>query len=169
MDLALAGKVALVGGSSRGLGRALAEELAAEGAAVALVARGETAPEEARGALARRSGTRVTAVTADMARPDEPRRVVEAALRDHGRIDVLVTNAGGPPPGPFESHDTAAWLAAVQLTLMSAVELIRAAGRHARRQADPGRRSGQPEVGQTRQFWYARLGVGPRCPWYREP
>ena len=126
MDLGLRGKVALVAGSSQGLGRAIAEELAAEGAAIVLCARGKAALEAARSEIASRSGVPVTAVVADLSRSDEARRLAEAAMRAHGRVDVLVTNAGGPPSGPFESHDEAAWQATVRLTLLAVVELIRA-------------------------------------------
>jgi 3-oxoacyl-[acyl-carrier protein] reductase len=126
MQLNLRGRVALVAGSSRGLGRAIAEELAAEGASLVLCARGESALAEAREEVARTSGVRVTAIAADLSQAEEARRVAEAATAEHGRIDILVNNAGGPPPGPFEKHDSAAWQAAVQLTLMSAVELTRA-------------------------------------------
>jgi 3-oxoacyl-[acyl-carrier protein] reductase len=135
MDLQLRGKVALVAGSSRGLGRAIAEELAAEGASLALCARSEAALAEARASIADRSGVRVSAVAADLSRGEEARRVVESATAEHGRTDILVTNTGGPPPGPFERHDPGAWQAAAQLLLMSAVELTRAAlpGMKARR------------------------------------
>ena len=126
MDLGLRGKVALVAGSSQGLGRAIAEELAAEGSALTLNARGAGPLESARDAIATRCGVRVTAVAADLAQPGEARRVVESAIREHGRVDILVTNAGGPPSGPFENHDEAAWLATVRLTLLSAVEMARA-------------------------------------------
>ena len=126
MDLGLRGKVALVAGSSQGLGRAIAEELAAEGCALTLNARGAGPLETARGAIATRFGVRVTAVAADLAKTDEARRVAETAIREHGRVDILVTNAGGPPSGPFESHDEAAWLATVRLTLLSAIEMARA-------------------------------------------
>ncbi|HEY3120091.1 MAG TPA: SDR family NAD(P)-dependent oxidoreductase, partial [Vicinamibacteria bacterium] len=126
MQLNLRGRVALVAGSSRGLGRAIAEELAAEGASLVLCARGESALAEAREEVARSSGVRVTAIAADLSQAEEARRVAEAATAEHGRIDILVNNTGGPPPGPFEKHDSAAWQAAVQLTLMSAVELTRA-------------------------------------------
>jgi 3-oxoacyl-[acyl-carrier protein] reductase len=126
MDLGLEGKVALVAGASRGLGRAIAKELAAEGATLVLCARGEDGLREAGDAIVRAHGRAVTLVAADLSRADEPRRVVEAGLRAHGRIDVLVTNAGGPPHGEFESHGPEAWEAAVHLTLRSAVELIRA-------------------------------------------
>jgi 3-oxoacyl-[acyl-carrier protein] reductase len=125
MDLGLRGKVALVTASSRGLGRAIAEELAAEGAALVLCARGEGPLAEAREAIAHRSSVPVTAMIADVTRLEDVRRVVESALRAHGRVDVLVTNGGGPPPGPFDSHDAAAWEAAFRVTLASAVETIR--------------------------------------------
>jgi 3-oxoacyl-[acyl-carrier protein] reductase len=126
MDLGIHGKVALVAGASRGLGRAIAKELAAEGATLVLCARGEDRLREAGDAINRAHGTAVTLVSADLSRAEEARRVVEAGLRDHGRIDILVTNAGGPPHGPFESHGPEAWEAAVNLTLRSAVELTRA-------------------------------------------
>lgn len=126
MDLGLRGKVALVAGSSRGLGRAIAEELAQEGAALVLCARGQAELDSAREQIAARFGTSVTAVACDLARPGEVQRLAAAALRDHGRVDILVTNAGGPPAGPFESHDEAVWRATVDLTLLATVELIRA-------------------------------------------
>jgi 3-oxoacyl-[acyl-carrier protein] reductase len=126
MDLQLRGKVALVAGSSRGLGRAIAEELAAEGASLVLCARTEAALAEARESIARSSGGRVSALAADLSRAEDARRVVETATAEHGRVDILVTNTGGPPPGSFEKHDEAAWQSAVQLLLVSAVELIRA-------------------------------------------
>jgi len=125
VDLELGGKVALVAASSQGLGRAIAAELAAEGAAVVLCARGTEALEAARAALAA-TGATVSAVPGDLTRVEDVRRIAAAAQAAHGRVDVLVTNAGGPPPGPFESHDEGAWMAAFRLTLMSTVELIRA-------------------------------------------
>jgi 3-oxoacyl-[acyl-carrier protein] reductase len=125
MDLGLRGKVALVGGSSRGLGRAIAEELAAEGAALILCARGVSALEMARKEISERWQVRVTAVATDLAQAAAARHLAEAAMREHGRIDILVTNAGGPPAGPFESHGAEAWQAALQLNLLATVELIR--------------------------------------------
>jgi 3-oxoacyl-[acyl-carrier protein] reductase len=126
MELGLKGRVALVTASSRGLGRAIADELAAEGVALVLCARGEAALRDARDAISRVHGVPVSAVPADLSRLEDTRRVAAAGLREHGRIDILVTNAGGPPPGPFESHGPEAWEAAVHLLLRSAVELIRA-------------------------------------------
>lgn len=125
MDLGLRDRVALVAGSSRGLGRAIAEELAAEGVHLVLCARGEAALREVRAAVEQR-GVRAVSVAADLAEPEHVERVVTAAQREFGRVDVLVTNAGGPPAGPFESHTPEAWRQAVRLTLESALNLTRA-------------------------------------------
>jgi len=125
MDLGLDGKVALVAAASRGLGRAIATELSAEGAQVSICARDAQSLERAQAEIEARTGRQPLAVTADVARPDDVARFVDATLARFGRIDILVTNAGGPPAGPFESHDAAAWESAFRLTLASAVELAR--------------------------------------------
>jgi 3-oxoacyl-[acyl-carrier protein] reductase len=124
MDLELDGKVALVTAASRGLGRAVAEELVAEGAAVVICARNPEPLEAARAAIASGGGT-INAVVADVSTVDGVRRVLDAALERHGRVDVLVTNAGGPPPGRLDAHDWAAWDRAVMLLLQSAVGLAK--------------------------------------------
>ncbi len=126
MDLALRDKVALVAASSRGLGYAIAHELAAEGAAIVMCARGEGRLKEAARAIAAATGARVVPIAADVARPDDMSNLVGAALGAFGRVDVLVTNSGGPPPGTFESTPPEAWKKAVDVVLTSAVELIRA-------------------------------------------
>jgi len=126
MDLGIRGKVALVAASSRGLGRAVAEELAAEGVDLVLCARGEEALRETAGALRRTASVRVVDVVADVAEPAGVERVVGAATRELGRVDILVTNSGGPPAGPFESHSADAWRDAVRGTLDSVVSLTRA-------------------------------------------
>jgi 3-oxoacyl-[acyl-carrier protein] reductase len=125
MDLGLSGKVALVAASSRGLGRAVAEELAREGARLMLCARGEPALRETAEAI-RRSGADVEAIAADVSKPSDIARVVDSGMRAFGRIDILVTNGGGPPAGPFESHSADAWHEAVRQNLDSVVELTRA-------------------------------------------
>ncbi len=123
MNLGLQDRVALVTAASRGLGRAVALELAREGARVAICARQEGPLEEAAVAIRRDTGAEVIAVPADVTDPQGVERVVEATLSRFGRIDILVTNAGGPPPGRFLDFTPADWEAAVQLTLMSVVRL----------------------------------------------
>lgn len=126
MELGLRDKVAVVGASSQGLGRAAALELASEGAAVVLCARGVEALEHAREQIAARTDAPVHAVVADLARAEEARRVAHEAVERFGRVDILVTNTGGPPSGPFEQHDGAAWRAAYELLFQAPLELVRA-------------------------------------------
>jgi len=124
VDLGLSGKVALVGGASRGLGRAIAEALAAEGARLVMCARGAEPLEEARAAVAAH-GVEAVAVPADLTEPAEAARVVQAARDAFGHVDVLVTNTGGPPPGTFEALSQAQWSAAVRQNLDSVLNLVR--------------------------------------------
>lgn len=126
MDFGLAGKVALVAAASRGLGRAVAEELAREGAHLVICARGADALRETAAAIRAASGVNVVEVVADLSDPAGVARVTARALADFGRVDILVTNSGGPPAGPFESHSADAWQTAVQQNLHSVVELTRA-------------------------------------------
>ena len=126
MELGLTGKVALVPAASKGLGRAIAEALASEGASVAICAREAEALNATRDAIARTSPAPVHAVAGDVSRSEDIQRIVRSTIERFGRVDVLVTNAGGPPAGLFESHDWSAWQRAVELTLRSAVELTRA-------------------------------------------
>lgn len=126
MDLGLRGRPAIVAASSRGLGRAVAEELAREGADVVMCARNESALNEAADAIRASTNARVVALKADVAIPADVDRVVSAAMEAFGRVDILVTNGGGPPAGPFESHSPDAWSDAVKLVLESVVNLTRA-------------------------------------------
>ncbi|HHH41882.1 MAG TPA: SDR family oxidoreductase [Chloroflexi bacterium] len=123
MDLRLKGKVALVTAASRGLGRAVAQQLAEEGAAVAICARNSEPLEKTAAAIRETTGVDVLAVPADVSVPEDVDRLVRTTLDHFGRIDVLVTNAGGPPPGRFLDLTPADWEAAARLTLMSAVRL----------------------------------------------
>ena len=126
MDLGLRDKVALVAASSRGLGYAIAHELAAEGASVAMCARDEGRLTEAAHAITSATGARVLSVAADVSKPGDISKLVAQAQSAFGRVDILVTNSGGPPPGTFDSTPPEAWAAAVEVLLTSAVELIRA-------------------------------------------
>jgi len=125
MDFGLRGKVALVTAASRGLGRAIADALGAEGASLIICARGTSALEEAGAAIAQRTGAEVEMVAADVATAEGITRAWQHARDRFGRVDILVTNAGGPPSGPFEAHEWGVWQQAVELTLRSAVELTR--------------------------------------------
>ena len=126
MDLGLRGKVALVSASSRGLGRAIAAELAAEGANLVVCARGEEALRVTAESIRKSSGVAVVDVVADVSGQSGIDRVAEAALDKFGRVDILVTNSGGPPSGAFESFTPAMWNDATSLLLTSAVGLARA-------------------------------------------
>ena len=126
MDLGLNGKIALVAAASKGLGRAVAEELAAEGASLVLCARGEAALQQTCTAIEAAHGVPVLGVVADVATPEGVAKVTEAALSRFGRVDILVTNAGGPPAGTFEQHSAETWEAVTKLLLTSVVELTRA-------------------------------------------
>lgn len=126
MDFGLKDKVALVAAASRGLGRAIAEELAAEGASLILCARGRDALDKTSEEIERDSGVPVVAIAGDVADAQDVERIVGAGLERFGRIDVLVTNAGGPPTGRFESLSRDDWDAATRLTLNSVLELTRA-------------------------------------------
>ncbi len=125
MDLGLAGKVALVCGGSRGIGFAAANELAGEGARVAICGRDAASLETARTKLVAR-GTDVLAVTADLSTATGIELVVDAVQTRFDRVDVLITNTGGPPTSPALGADWAAWESATDLLLRSAVELTRA-------------------------------------------
>jgi 3-oxoacyl-[acyl-carrier protein] reductase len=126
VDLGLAGKVALVGGSSRGLGRAVADELAAEGTDLVLCARGADALDRAASEIRTATGVRVEPVAVDLATPSGVRIVADAAFAAFGKIDVLVTNTGGPPAGAFEAHSLDVWRAAYANLLESVVALTQA-------------------------------------------
>jgi len=137
MDLGLAGRRAFVGGSSAGLGRAVAAGLLDEGASVALCARSVEPLEKTRGELAAKYGERVIALPADLGRPEQAKQAVTDAAERLGGLDVLVTNTGGPPPGRFEQHALDAWQKAVDLLLFSTVEMVRAALPWLRRSSQP--------------------------------
>ena len=126
MDLGIAGRVALVAASSKGLGRAVAEELAAEGTHLVMCARGQAALAEAVASADARGPGDVVGIVADLSDPADVTGLVEAAMSRFGRVDILVTNTGGPPSGPFEAHTAEAWRTAVAQNLESVLNLTRA-------------------------------------------
>jgi len=127
MDLGINGKWALVCGASKGLGLGCAQALAAEGVSVVMVARGAPALEASATSLQQACpGVQVLAVAADITTP-EGRAAAFAAPGGPGTaFDIVITNAGGPPPGDFRSWDRDAWLRAVDANMLTPIELIKA-------------------------------------------
>ena len=126
MDLGLKGKVAFVAAASKGLGRAVAEELAAEGASLVLCARNAETLRRVSEQIAQKSGVPVFHTVADVSNAEDVARAAQTSVEKFGRIDILVTNAGGPPTGRFENLSREMWEAATRLTLNSVLELTRA-------------------------------------------
>jgi 3-oxoacyl-[acyl-carrier protein] reductase len=132
MDMGLRGKAAIVGGASQGIGFAIARMLAQEGASVAVVARRDERLRESAAQIAGETGSIVFPIAADIRRADDCRRIVETAVSELGRIDVLVNNDGAPPLGLLSEFDDVAWDKAVQQNLMSVIRLTRHAIPHLR-------------------------------------
>lgn len=127
MDLGLRDKVVFVAAASKGLGRAIAEGVAQEGAKVVMCSRDEASISSAAQEIAKATGADVTPVTADLSSAEGCERFVRTGLATYGRMDAIVVNAGGPPPGRFEELDEAKWNTAYQMTLLSAVRLTKLA------------------------------------------
>ena len=132
MDLKLQGKSAFIAGSSHGLGYATAKGLALEGCRVAINSRRGDLVITAAAQLEGDTGCEVIGLPADLTDPDAPVRLIAQTVEAFGGLDLLVTNAGGPPPGAFEQFDDDNWYQAIELSLMSHVRLIRAALPHLR-------------------------------------
>jgi 3-oxoacyl-[acyl-carrier protein] reductase len=133
MDLKLKDKHALVTGASRGLGYATALALAKEGCKVAINGRDEARIKSAAEKLTKETGAQVIGLAGDVSEIGVPEKLIRQIVEAFGGLDILVTNAGGPPPGTFESFDEATWQKAIDLSLMSHVRLIRAALPHLRK------------------------------------
>lgn len=133
MDLGLRGKAAIVAAASKGLGRASAEALAREGARVAICARSADELEKAAGAIRAATGGEVLGIPTDVTKAEDVRRLVARTVEAFGGLDILVTNAGGPPPGLFDQMTDAEWQGAFELSLLSTVRMIREALPHMRR------------------------------------
>ena len=124
---ALQGKVAIVGGSSDGIGYAIARRLAGDGADVALVARRAEPLEAAAARIRDETGRRAFTVAADIRKAHDCERIIAEPLAHFGRLDILVNNDGAPPLGELMSFDDAAWDKAWQQNFMSVVRLTRGA------------------------------------------
>jgi 3-oxoacyl-[acyl-carrier protein] reductase len=138
MDLGLKGKVAVVSAASKGLGKAVALGLAAEGASIAICSRDQGAIDRTAEEIRARTGAAVLPVAVDVTDADQIKSFVARTVEEFGRINILFANTGGPPPGTFDTLDDAAWEGAFRLIHLSAVRLTRAVLPHLR-QAGGGR------------------------------
>jgi len=127
MDLGLAGRVALVCGSTKGIGRGVAKALAQEGARVALNGRHESAVDQAARQLAAETGQTVAPFVADVGIEAQAAALVTRVHHELGRLDVLFCNASGPPAAAFSQQTAEAFHRAIELNLLSTVHLARAA------------------------------------------
>ena len=131
MDLGLQGKVAVVAASSKGLGKAVAQTLAREGALVTVNGRDAESVKATAYEIRAETGSDVIEIVGDMSKPEDIIRLIEETVAKRGGLDILVCNAGGPPSGTFSSFpDDQPWLDAINLNLMSTLRLIRAALPH---------------------------------------
>jgi 3-oxoacyl-[acyl-carrier protein] reductase len=126
MDLGLTGKVALVTAASKGMGKASAMGLAAEGARVVMCARTESDLKTAAEEIRAKTRAEVLAMPADVTKKGDVAALVEGAMKAFGHVDILVANAGGPPRGYFEEMTDEQWQGAFDVSLLSVVRLVRA-------------------------------------------
>ncbi len=136
MDLGLKGKIVLLTGASRGLGFATAKALLQDGARIAINSRDGQKLVDAKAELTQ-SGGEVITLPGDVSKPDTPDKLVKQTASSLGGIDMLFTNAGGPPPMAFVDISDELWLKAVNLSFMSHVRLIRAALPYLRKSSTP--------------------------------
>ena len=133
MDLGIRGRVALVCGASSGLGWAVSRALAMEGVRVAACARTAEKLEKAAEDLRKETKGDIFAIAADVSVPAQVKTLVAKTVEHFGKVDILVCNAGGPPPGSFLSQPEDAWQKAVELNLLSTINLCREAVPHMRK------------------------------------
>lgn len=124
MDLGLKGKVAFVGASSDGLGKAVALELAKEGAHLIICGRNEERLASAEREIGGIGDGSVLAIQADLSKHSDRKRLIKSSLSAHDSINIVVTNTGGPPTGKFETLEKEEWDQTYELLLASAVDLI---------------------------------------------
>lgn len=126
MDLGIEGKVALVTGSSQGMGKAIAQELSREGARVILSSRSPLKLEEAQKEIEKETGKKCAFFPCDLSNREDIENLVNYIIREVQGVDILVINSGGPPPGDIFSISEEDWYKAFNLLLMSAIRLTKA-------------------------------------------
>ncbi len=136
MNLGLSGRVAVVVAASKGLGRATATQLAAEGAKVVISSRDEEALATTTSEIREKTGAETDYCAADLTKAEDIKNVISRAVERFGGVDILVNNSGGPPAGPFDKFEDDDWQYAFELNLMSMIRLIRAALPHMREKGE---------------------------------
>ena len=134
MDLGLTGRVAVVGGGSKGLGRACADSLAQEGAKLAICSRNAQELEQAAAEIRAATGAEVLAVPGDLSRLDDIQRLIQSAVDHYGRLDIAVANSGGPPSGRAADTDEETWSRSIDMALSFFIRMGREATPHMKHQ-----------------------------------
>lgn len=122
MDLELSGRVALITGASKGIGKAIALNLASAGAKLCLVSRSQENLEIASNEIIKKFGITPLIITGDLADASLSKKVIDQVMQTYGRIDILVNNGEGPPPGSFQKHDDVAWKSAYERNLLAPIK-----------------------------------------------
>ena len=134
MDLGLTGRVAVIGGGSKGLGRACADSLAHEGANLAICSRNAEELEQAASEIRAATGAEVLAVPADLSRLEDIQRLVQSTVHHYGRLDIAVANSGGPPAGRATDTSEETWSQSIDMALSFFIRMGREATPHMREQ-----------------------------------
>ena len=127
MDLGLTGRVAVIGGGSKGLGRACADSLAQEGATVVICSRNAQELDDAARQIRAATGAEVLAVPGDLSQLDDIQRLIQSAVDRYGRLDILVANSGGPPEGRAVDTTEETWSRAMEMALSFFIRMGREA------------------------------------------
>ena len=134
MDLGLTGRVAIIGGGSKGLGRACADSLAQEGARLAICSRNAAELEQAAAEIRAATGAEVLAVPGDLSRLEDIQRLIQSAVDHYGRLDIAVANSGGPPSGRAADTGEETWSRSIDMALSFFIRMGREATPPMRRQ-----------------------------------
>jgi 3-oxoacyl-[acyl-carrier protein] reductase len=134
MELGLKGKVAAITGASEGIGRATALRLAAEGARIAICARGQSALDAAAAQIRQSTGGEVMTTAADVTKPGDMERLIEETVRHYGRLDIVINNAGSTSQSQFTDVDDAAYQRDLDIKLFAHIRVVRAAIPHLKKQ-----------------------------------
>ena len=134
MDLGLTGRVAVIGGGSKGLGRACADSLAQEGAKLVICSRNAEELEAAAAEIRAATGAEVLAVPGDLSQLDDIQRLIQSAVDHYGRLDAVVANSGGPPEGRAVDTTEETWSRAIDMALSFFIRMGREATPHMRQQ-----------------------------------